>query len=202
MSDFAHSHFDNAIFVLANLMDRYGQLNDDSKARLELAVGLVRDIPSACLITSGWNYRADSEIMIADAMANYAQKKYGIAPHRIVRDICARDTVGDAVFVKRNIIEHSDIREITIVSSSYHLPRVQEIFEFVFFQKYRLQFIGTQFDHAQGRQESEAASLDAFRSTFAGIPPGNTEMIYKRLISDHPLYNGKNNPAFMATVKR
>ena len=175
---------------MANLMDRDGGLNEDSSARLELAAAMVRDRPHSCLITSGWNYRPDSPIMISHAMRDRARDAHGIAAHRIFADSSARDTVGDAIFVKRNLVEPSGIRDVTVVSSTYHMHRVRQIFEFVFGSSYKLQFVPTQVDHAQNAEEAEVASLAAFRATFDGVPPGNTEAIYRRLVSSHPRYNG------------
>ena len=176
-------------------MDRDGWLNEDSCARLELAAAIVRDRPHSCLITSGWNYRPDSPIMISHAMRDRARDAHGIAAHRIFADSSARDTVGDAIFVKRNLVEPSGIRELTVVSSAYHMHRVQQIFELVFGSSYKLHFAQTQVDHARNTEESEVASLAAFHSTFDGVPAGDTEAIYQRLVSSHPLYNGTVHPA-------
>ena len=189
------SGFAKAVIVLANLMDRDGRLNEDSLARLETAVAILKETPDSCLITSGWDCRPDSPIMIAHAMRDHARDVHGIAPHRIFTDSSARDTVGDAIFVKRNVVEPSRIRDLTVVTSAYHLYRAQQIFEFVFGSGYRMRFVSTKIDHAQGTQQAETASLAAFRSTFDGVPPGDTEAIFQRLLSDHPLYNGSVYPA-------
>lgn len=189
------SGFAEAVVVLANLMDRDGGLNEDSCARLELATALVRDRPHSCLITSGWNYRPDSPIMISHAMRDRARDAHGIVAHRIFSDSSARDTVGDAVFVKRSLVEPSGIRDVTVVSSAYHMHRVQQIFAFVFGSSYKLDFVPTQVDHARNAEEAEVASLAAFRATFDGVAPGDTEAIYQRLVSSHPLYNGTVHPA-------
>jgi len=188
------SGFSEAVVVLANLMDQDGRLNEDSAARLERASTIVRERPDACLITSGWNYRPDSPIMIAHAMRDRACLEHNIASHRIFADCSARDTVGDAVFTKRNLIEPSAIRRLTIVSSGYHMARVQAIFEFVFGGDYVVHYVSTRVDHAQGKQQSEAASLAAFRRTFAGVAASDTEAIHQRLLGDHPLYNGAAHP--------
>jgi uncharacterized SAM-binding protein YcdF (DUF218 family) len=188
--------FAEGVIVLANLMDQDGRLNEDSLARLETAVAIVKEAPQSCLITSGWNYRPDSQIRIAHAMRDRARNAYGIASGRILTDCSARDTVGDALFVKRNVVEPLRMRDLTIVSSAYHLPRVQQIFEFVFGSSYRLRFVSTKIDHAQGVAKSEIASLVAFQSTFDGVARGDTEAIFQRLLRKHPLYNGTVHPAF------
>jgi uncharacterized SAM-binding protein YcdF (DUF218 family) len=188
--------FAEAVIVLANLMDRDGRLNEDSLARLETAVVILKETPQGCLITSGWNYRPDSPIMIAHAMRDRARDAYDVAPDRILTDCSARDTVGDALFVKRNVVEPLRIRALTVVSSAYHLPRVQQIFEFVFGSSYKMRFVRTKIDYAHGVEKSEMTSLAAFRSTFDGVARGDTEAIFQRLVRKHPLYNGTVHPAF------
>ena len=187
--------FDEAVLVLANLMDAEGRLNEDSLIRLALAAVLVQQRPRSCLITSGWNYRPDTPIRIADVMGNAAHDTFGIARDRIFADGTARDTVGDAIMVKRNLLDPSRIRSVAVVSSRYHLPRVRGIFAFVFGSAYDMRFIGPQVDHAENMAESETASLAAFHATFAGVEAGNTEAIYQRLVSEHPRYNGTVFPA-------
>lgn len=172
------SGFSEAVIALANLMYQNGQLNDDSATRLDVASAIVRERPNSCLITSGWDYRADSPIIIANAMRDKAHREHGIPSHQIFADSSARDTVGDAIFIKRNLVEPSSVRKLTVVSSGYHIKRVREIFEFVFGGDYMLTYVSTPTDHAQGKEQSEAASLAAFRRTFYGVPAGDTEAIY------------------------
>lgn len=99
------------------------------------------------------------------------------------------------MFVKRNIIEPSHIRTLTVVSSDYHMRRVSQIFTFVFGPDYNLAFVGAPADPIADVDASEARSLSAFQSTFAGVRAGETEAIYRRLVAAHPFYNGEVHPA-------
>jgi len=188
------SGYAEAVIVLANLMDGAGHLNADSEERLALAVSIVAQNPDACLITSGWTNAPDCPIAIADAMRDAAVQEHGLPPHRVFSDASARDTVGDALFVKRNLVEPAGLRRLTVVTSSYHVPRAKRIFRFVFGTAYALDFVGTSIDHARDKARDELSSLAAFRATFAGIAPGDTEAIYRRLRRDHPYYNGTMYP--------
>lgn len=184
-----------AVVVLANLMDQSGQLNDESAARLALAAKLWHEAPGAVLITTGWDYRPDSSIKIAHAFREEAARAHAIPISSIVADINARDTVGDAVFVKRNVVEKSAIRNLTVVSSDYHMARVREIFEFIFGPQFSLRFAGAAAEIHDTIEDSEARSVAAFRTTFSGIAPGDSQAIYERLVKAHPFYNGLVHPA-------
>lgn len=184
-----------AVVVLANLMDPDGKLNTESEGRLQLAIEHWKASPGALLVTTGWNYRPDSAIKIAHAFRDTAVREYSIPKSSIIADTSARDTVGDAVFVKRNVIDQSAIRTLTVVSSDYHMERVQEIFEFVFGGQYRLSFAGAPTPAVDDIELSERRSIEAFRRTFAGVVAGNTDEIYRRLIEAHPFYNGAIHPA-------
>src|SRR5882762_626549 len=102
MSNRAKSRYD-AVIVLANLMDRQGNLNDESRARMDCAVRFIKDGEALLLIPCGWAYRDDCDICIADAMRRYAVQEHQIAASAIIAEPTPRDTVGDAVFSKRNL---------------------------------------------------------------------------------------------------
>lgn len=186
--------FRDAIIVLANLMDAQGNLNGESRARLELAVKLLRENESSGLITTGWDYRADSSIKIADAFKKTAVEEFGVDENRIVADTNSRDTVGDAVFTKKNVVEGADVKNVTVISTAYHIERVKEVFGFVFGPDYEITYLASEGDGDEKVAISEQASLAAFRRTFDGIRPGDTAAIFERLLSDHPFYNGKSDP--------
>jgi hypothetical protein len=186
--------YTEAIIVLANLMDMDGTLNEESVSRLECAAKLIYEHPNACLVTTGWNYRADTPIYIANAFKESAIKDFGIDGHRIIADINARDTVGDAVFVKMNVLEPLNITRAIIVSSQYHIARVQEIFSFVLGPDFQVTCVGAPSPLSEHLKVTENQSLGAFYKTFSGISAGATQQIYARMREQHPFYNGEIHP--------
>ncbi len=95
----------DCIIVLANEMDKEGNLNLESISRIKLARDSYFNNPSTTLITCGWNYRKDSKLFIGDVMKNYAVK-LGVPSDKILAEINSRDTVGDAFFTKLNILKN------------------------------------------------------------------------------------------------
>jgi len=183
----------DAVIVLANLMDAEGRLNDESQARLSLACELVRAGEAPVLVTSGWAYRSDSDLCIADVMARHAMTHMHLDASQIVIERNSRDTVGDAVFTKRNLANRFAWRSVLAVTTAYHVARTKAIFSFVYGRA--VEVVGAEGVNNAALAESEAKSLSAFRATFDGIAAGDDEAIYLRLKAAHPFYNGQVYPA-------
>ncbi|MDO8778902.1 MAG: YdcF family protein [Burkholderiaceae bacterium] len=177
----------DAVIVLGNLMSAQGQLNPETKARVDLA---IVGLGGSLLVTCGWNYRADTPICIADAMKAYALG-CGIPDAQIITEPASRDTVGDAVFTRRNLGE--TWRSILVVTSDYHAERAKSVFSFVYGPAVKVEVIAAESD-AQGMADDESRSLEAFRATFNGVATGDIEAIYSRLTERHPFYNGAADP--------
>lgn len=179
----------NCIIVLANEMDKEGNLNIESLSRIELARDSYSNNPSATLITCGWNYRKDSRLFIGDVMKDYAIK-LGIPSEKIITELNPRDTVGDAFFTKHNILVNREWKNILVVTSDYHVGRTSRIFKFIYGNEYAIKVIGSSgFDNPE-KQLSEKKSLEAFEQTFKKIREGDDIRIYEKLSTLHPFYNG------------
>lgn len=175
------------VIVLAHEMDRNGEPDAITMARLALASDLLAARPDAKLVTSGWAYRGDTELSLADAVANTAIRDHGVARERIVALDASRDTVGDAVFFRQAI----EAREVHVVTSTYHRDRARQVFRFVLGPNVALEVHGTGPPATPEQKRAEAASLAGFERTFAGIASGDFSSILTRLIEAHPFYNGK-----------
>ena len=182
------------IIVLGNLMDKNGQLNRDSCSRLDLAIDIFRENKNSLIITSGWDYRDDSNIKLADAMKSYIVNVSNISQELILTEINSRDTVGDAIFTKINIIKKKNISNLIIVTSDWHVIRANKIFSYIYGSQYKLKVLGSKTTNKKDLSELEEASISKFYKTFGGINPGDDILIYKRLCSDHPYYNGDIYP--------
>lgn len=174
------------ILVLAHEMSAQGVPSALSLERLKRAADLFHDTDNAELVTTGWAYRDDTELSLADAMATYARDNLGVPAERIQALPQARDTVGDAVFFANQI----DAKQVSVVTSAFHKDRTAQIFGFVLGPDVALEVIGTGAPATPDQEASEARSLDAFRKTFQEITPGDLPAITERLHSAHPLYNG------------
>lgn len=183
----------DCIIVLANEMDKEGNLNLESVARIKLASDSYFNNPSATLITCGWNYRKDSKLFIGDVMKNYAVK-LGVPFNKIITENNSRDTVGDAFFTKLIILKNTKWKKLLIITSDYHVIRTSKIFKFIYGSQYEINVIGSYGFDSLEKQLSEKKSLKAFERTFENIKEGDEIKIYERLSTQHPFYNGEVYP--------
>lgn len=178
----------DTVIVLGNLMDSAGDLNGESRARVDLACQLVNDGIAKRLLTCGWAYRNDCDLPIGEAMASYARQF--VVEEIVSVEPRSRDTVGDAIFSRMKL--ELPAKSILVATSDYHVARTAEIFEFVYGAP--VQVFGAATDADKLRSESQ--SLAAFRSTFADVMAGDLFAIYRRMMEAHPFYNGEALPAF------
>jgi hypothetical protein len=182
------------IIVLGNWMDKSGQLNKESCSRLDLAIDVFRKNKYSFMITCGWDYRDDSNITIADAMKSYVINNSDISHELVLTETNSRDTVGDAIFTKINIIKKNSLNNLLIVTSDYHVLRTYKIFSYVYGEQYIVKVIGSKTTKKKELSESEDKSLNQFYKTFNGVKSGDDDLIYKRLCLEHPYYNGDIYP--------
>ena len=180
----------DAVIVLANYMDCCGVLNDESKARAVRAVEIFKDKKASALLTSGWAYRSDNHIPIAEVIKQYIISNFLINPDCIFADPNSRDTVGDAYFTKINFAIPFQWRHILVVTSNYHVERAQEIFDFIYGDNFIIKICAVEIDFSELTMEKEISSLEAFRRTFSGVKRENNSEIFSRLRYSHPFYNG------------
>lgn len=193
MPFYKHQKYD-AIIVLANLMDKLGVLNDETRSRVDLAIDALKSGCAPVLVACGWAYREDSEICIADAMRQYAMSTHKVEDAALITEVHSRDTVGDAIFTKINLATPRDWKKILVVTSNYHAERSRAIFSFVYGPSALVDATGADVPDNEQLRNNEAVSMKAFLGTFEGINAGDDKKIFSRLRERHPFYNGQVYP--------
>ncbi len=178
-------------------MERNGQLGEETKRRVEKSISLYHEAGASHIITTGWDYRQDSDLKIAEVIRDFLINRCGFAPCDVLCDVNSRDTVGDAYFVRRNIVDKMHFKRLLVVTSDYHVNRTREIFGLFYSPSVQVEVFGVD---VPGNNDSnvlahEAASLKAFRSTFDGVDLTSDEEVLKVLSRDHPFYNGAIYPS-------
>jgi hypothetical protein len=183
------------IVVLANLMTNKGKPNAETVARLDLAAKIDLELRSDVIMLCGWAYRPDCSLTIADAMKTYIQTQFPGLGERIVCQRLSRDTVGDAIFTRlylRELFTGRSPVNLNVITSDYHIKRVNEVFKFVFGVSSLISIKGVPTLNSDASAAKEMQSLAAFRKTFADSSAGDLNSIYFCLRRNHPLYNGTN----------
>ena len=132
----------DVILVLSNEMNREGELNRESKARANKAIKVFKSYSAKYLITSGWDYRKDTDLCIATAFKNYIISNSDIKSNLVLTELNSRDTVGDAYFTKTNIVIPNNFRKLCVITSNYHIFRTRRIFNLIYGNKYYISFFG------------------------------------------------------------
>jgi uncharacterized SAM-binding protein YcdF (DUF218 family) len=174
-------------------MDSQGNLNEESRTRMEVAIKAFQAKEAPNMVTSGWNYLGNYRIPIAEAMRDYAVQ-HGIPAKAIQCDVNSRDTVGDAVFTKRNVVLSKGWKRLLVITSDYHAGRAKEIFTFIYGIGYDIDVRSAVSPVTKRSPEKEQKSLQGFHSTFEGLEAGDDTAIWERLRQQHPLYNGYTYP--------
>ena len=182
------------IIVLGNFMDKFDRLNEESCSRLNLAIEKFNNNQYSFIVTSGWDYHGKYDTAMAVAMKSYIVKNSDISYELVLTEENSRDTVGDAIFTKKNVIKKKGLYNLLIVTSDYHVNRVNKIFSFIYGESYKIKVIGSKTPIKEEFSDQEDKSLSIFYKTFEGIKSGDDILIFKRLCSDHPFYNGDIYP--------
>ena len=176
-------------------MSKEGVLSNESVERAKKAISLFEKYKLNFLITSGWNYRLDSELFLCEVVRQYIIENSKIDPKRIITLPKTRDTVGEAFFCLRQSQEIG-IEKLYIVTSDYHKQRVKKIFKVFFTNTTKIEIIciKTGLINDSLVKKNELKSIKQFEETFASVDNKNIDSIYECLLKNHPFYNGKVYP--------
>ncbi len=188
----------DAAIPLSRFLEADGTLDYQTKARMDHTIRRYHDGLVQALILTAGQAQSDVPFTHAGSMRTYALSQ-GVEDEHLLLEQRALDTVGQAIFTKRDIVEKRGMENLLITSSASHMVRVPILFSFVFGPKYSLTFepvhVDNDFDPAVVAKERNG--VETFLKTFEGVEPGNTEQIVERLFSAHPFYKGRapNDPA-------
>lgn len=188
----------DAILVPGGGVRLGGVLPDSIQERFDLAITRSTSETIVCL-SAGTTHRpppidADGfPILESFAGARYLMSK-GIPVERIQVEATSYDTVGNAYFSKVLHVDPAGWRKLLVITSSFHMPRTQAIFEWVYGLepgKYELSFAASpdRIDdprNAESRREHERVRLEAFRKNTAGIK--TVRELHHWLYTEHRAY--------------
>lgn len=173
--------------VLGHLMDSRGVLNNESKLRVLKLIELINDKSYQKIFFCGWDYRKDCDLSIAEAL-NLFFTQFSNKTHEIFLSDASRDTVGDAIFLKKNYSNEIPSK-INLITSNYHGERTNLIFSYVFDDK-NIEIHEADIQFEESLIEHETNSIKAFKETFKDAKKGDFKNIYDTLLKKHPYYNG------------
>ena len=180
-----------AIIVLSTKIPKEGTITEDLKLRLDKAIELFFSNSANYLILSGkWdNPNEKSLITHAEAIKKYCISN-GIKEEFIIKEENSLDTVGQAFFIKKDLLKPKNWNEIIIISSDYHIERVKTVFNFILGKDYQINYISVETHLSKSEEiiKEEKNRLKVFLDFFKGINKGDDINIEKQLFLKHPYY--------------
>lgn len=182
----------DVIIVPGRGIEPDGTLATDALSRVRKATELYKKRRALKIIMSGgYSYHLTSSPVISEAhsMGQYAES-LGVAGIDIIEEDKSAHTLANAYFTKRLICEPNRWRDIIVVASDDHMPRVEYIFKKVFGTRYSFQFeisdrvINDQ-EYADQLQH-EKASLGRTIKGLGGVADGDDQTIRNIIVANRP----------------
>ena len=120
----------DSIICLGGGVEKDGLLTKDSKARVERAVELYQEgLSSTVIFSGGYGFLIPQALPKTEAqlMKEYAIS-LGIPESSILLEEKSKDTIGNAHFTKTDFAKPRYWRNLAVVTSDYHVPRVKLVF--------------------------------------------------------------------------
>jgi|SRR3989344_368007 len=189
----------NCLIILGGGLDEQQQLNQQSRLRYDKGLKIHHKF-DRIVCCSGFTYRKDhlpSAISEAEAGRRYLLQQ-GVPEEKIISEALSKDTLSNA-FHCRRIIDTLSVKEITVVTSAFHMKRSIFLFDLVFpKQAYQLSYVKSRngLDAASlwNRKIHERMVLDFFKKhLFAtyGVVAGDMNSIGHYLENYHLATSGK-----------
>lgn len=129
------------IFVLAGGLQENGEVHEFVKTRLDKAIEIYNEIieyqPCKVIVMGGGTYHKppilnESNYVIheSSSCALYLTQHGNIEPKNIYREWSSYDTIANGYYAYLNYIQPLDIKEFTLITSEFHMPRAKVIFDY------------------------------------------------------------------------
>ncbi|MEO6761005.1 MAG: YdcF family protein [Candidatus Saccharimonadales bacterium] len=180
----------SAILVLGGGITSEGTLTRGSMAPVRLAVERFNEIkPTWLIMSGGFSYKADFRPAIseAQAMKDYAVS-LGVLPDKILTEAESKNTFGNILFTKLNLLEPLKIYDILVIGTPGHSnERLEYVLAKVLGNSYNYNI---EIEHIAGilYEDRELASIKKTRLAFDDVANGNSAELYRRLRKFHRAY--------------
>jgi len=167
-------------------------LSFDALKRIKKTSEIYNEIKASFFVTTGWQYDTHLNEPMCKIMSKYAINILNIDKKNIIEISEAKDTVGEALFLKITLKKlNLKINEMHVITSDWHLERSKEIFDFIFGGKDdpRLLYYEIKGDLKEREREKINQSILKFRRLKDRCIPGDIKYIYKEVMKTHPMYN-------------
>jgi hypothetical protein len=184
----------DAIVVLGGTVLEDGTLAPWVAARVERAVEAYnRGVASRVIFTGRTNLYGPQvpTVTEAAAMSEHA-RRLGLPADAALLEEHARDTLGNAYFVRRDLLEPNGWHSIRVVTSDFHLSRAAWVFRKVLGPRYDFSFTsapsGFSIDELIARAVDECRVQVFLNEWLATVTDGDEPSVEAVLRHHHPVY--------------
>lgn len=129
------------IFVLAGGLQENGEPHEFVKTRLDKVIEIYNNIivhqPCKIIVIGGGTYHKppilnENHYVIheSSSCALYLTEHGNVEPKDIYREWSSYDTIANGYYAYLNYIQPLQIKEFTLITSEFHMPRAKVIFEY------------------------------------------------------------------------
>jgi hypothetical protein len=187
----------DVVMTLGSHVEPDNTLSAEGRQRVEATVRALEDDVAPYAVMTGLRPFRHADVglqPVADAMADYAVNVLGTPADRVLTQAKSLDTVGDALFTKRDVMEPYGWRRALVLSSESHVDRGVRISRHVMGGTYIIEgssagnYLGEQ--NRQRLQEFAGNALT--KMLLGGIEPGDDARIAERLFKIVPGYEQRS----------
>lgn len=182
----------DVIIVPGRGIEMDGTLPPDAVSRVKKAVELYRDGRAPRIIMSGAYSMHLKERPVsteAHAMKQNAVQ-LGVSENNIIEEDTSTHTIGNAYFTKQLFCKPNEWRDIIVVASDDHMPRVKFLFAKLFGPTYHLEFVESDRvisdDEYAKELEHEKNSMARAQKGLGGITDGDDEAVRAMFATNLP----------------
>ncbi len=183
-----------AIICLGGGLKNNGEPTQKMKTRLDKTIELYKTENYDLIITSSRNgYRKRQNISTTEARKG---KEYlasqGIPREKILIEEASMDTIGNAYFTRVTHIDPAKIKNITVVTSQFHIKRTKLLFNIVYGDNYNIEYIGAPNNITKSqmkkRLKHEEEMCNFYSKLFKNTQPGDLKALHEYIFKENPAY--------------
>lgn len=166
----------DCIIVLGFELDN-GKMTSILESRLDEAIKLYKENPTKIVVSGG---NSKGGITEAEVMEKYVIDN-GVGKDEIIKEEKSTNTIGNAFYIKKDIIEPNNWKSITIVTSDFHIERTKFTFNKVLGNGYDIDVIGTKVENISPREkeiiELEGTFMEITKTVFENVKSGDDSAV-------------------------
>lgn len=185
----------DAIVVLGGRIKSDGTLSRWARFRVDVGIAEYNKEHVPIIMSGMWSFWLDEKGVIpskteARAMQEYAIRS-GVPESLVFVEERSKDTIGNAYFTKKDILEPRGWKHIIVITSAFHMQRTQYIFNKILGSLYTIKYIPAldgESEDIDKNKKQEERTLAVFKGLVEDIADGDDDAIEKLMYTKHPAY--------------